>query len=658
MTRLQSTPLLPYWDLTADSLVEWCGVAAWAWLLVCAIALARAPRTPAAGARWGVGAAGLLATWLFVPHGPMEPNHHGVRMWAVLSDVSTRYLVTDAKHGGAHLWLLRQGWRLGLPDDWLALPAVAVAALSTVALGAAVGAVAGPRAGVLATAILAVWPPHARIATSLSAATFAEFGGCLAVLGVTRRAFGGGAWWTGLAVGGVALTTTVRAEWLALGPLGLAVAWVIAAIRPTRADLLAAVAPISVIALRGWTFLKSPELDIVSRPDLSLLPALMGYASTALFGAIVAPRLAARWRERSPWVGVVAIIGAAALALLAWPGGFRGVFHPWPLSNPLRLHAWAHPDITSPGWAALSVVGLAVALAAAPWRSTLAAAWLTAAIGLYAIVATYDSPSTYLRGAPATGWLLCAAAALGADRAAPAGPRGAALLGVVGALSMAATAPFLRYRWPDAEEYRMIARARAERADGVVVSLLRSDLPPGSERLAINDREFVEDGLHARRPGAGPPPPEPWLVGVDAALADPDAVIGGLWLETLACYRVVPPSPNGGPKDVFAGDRIWRIEGRPPSPTPPAPPDREPPITIIDTPCWDQPELAQGATCPRGVRPSGRPYVDPRCVAMAERFVLEPLDQAALGGGNLSGSRLHVDHPAPRVGVYLIAGRR
>jgi hypothetical protein len=652
--------MLPYWDGSADSLLEWCGVWAWLWLAICAVALAGAPPAPARAARWAAGAAGMLGALFLVPHGPMEPNHHGVRMWAVLSDVQTRYLVTDAKHGGAHLWLLRQGWRLGLPEDWVVLPAVAAAALATVALGGAVATFAGPRAGVLATAILAVWPPHARIATSLSAATFAELGACLAVLGVSRRAVGGSAWWTGLAVGGVALTTTVRAEWLALGPLLLVTTWAITGPRPTRADLLAAAAPVAIVAVRAWTFLESPELEVVSRPDLGLLPELLGFALTVAFWALVAPRLAARFASHlaDRRIGPAVLLGAAAVAVTAWPGGFYGVFHPWLPSDPLRLHAWAHPDVTSPAWAALSLVGLAVGLAAWPWRAALASAWLLVAVGLYAVVATYDSPSTYLRGAPATGWLLCAAAALGADRAAPPGRTGVALLVLVGGLAVSATAPFLRYRWPDAEEYRIIAMARAERADGVVVSLLRSDLPPGSEQLAVNDREFVEDGLHARRPGAGPPPPEPWLVGVDAALADPDAVVGGLWLETLACYRVVPPSPLGGPKDVFAGDQIWHIEGRPPSPTPPNPPDREPPITVADTPCWDQPQLADGGVCPRGVRPTGRPYVDPRCAAMAERFVLEPLDQAVLGRGDLSGSRLHVDHPAPRVGVYLIAGRR
>ncbi len=66
---------------------------------------------------------------------------------------------------------------------------------------------------------------------------------------------------------------------------------------------------------------------------------------------------------------------------------------------------------------------------------------------------------------------------------------------------------FTTYRWPDATEYALVAQARDARGDGVIVSLLRSDLPGDNRELAADDRLFVETGLHALVLEPGPPPP-------------------------------------------------------------------------------------------------------------------------------------------------------
>lgn len=664
LQRLFDLPIFPPRSLAPSAVMVWCGVSAWWWLAGCAVRLRAEPAAPGAPGRAALAGLGALVSLLVVPAGPIDPNHHGVHLWASLTDPRDMAFLTDSKHGGAHLWLWKMAALAGLPEPWFVLPAALVGAGVALAVGATTAGVAGPRAGLLATALLSLWPPHLRVTAGLSGVVVAELGAALVLLGVQRRGAGGPAAWTGVALGGVALAAGARGEWVALGPVWLAVAWLTLGAWPTREDLAAAALPAALFALRLWTFLVDPAMDIVSTPEWQLAPPILAGA-VLVVAAAAASQLGLRQLDL-PWAGPATLTAAAALTLAAWPPTFRGDFTAWPawLTGPLLVHAWAHPDITSPWWSTLSLAGLAVGLRRAPWRTALVAGWVLATTGLLAIVANFDGASTYLRAAPTTGWLLCAAAAVGADAAAPRGGLGALVLAAGTALGCAATWGFTTYRWPDADEYALLAHARAVRGDDVVVSLLRSDLPGDTRDLAAHDRLFVETGLHALVLEPGPPPPLPWLRGVDQALADPSAAVGGLWLQTLACYRVVPNGPTVRRPLLFAGDRVWEATPRYPRPPAPAPPHKPPPLTVQDAACWDQPHLALPdagpgpSRCPPNAPPSGRPYVDPRCAAMAANFTLTPLEEVSVGTGNLSGARLHVDHPAPTLGLYRITGLR
>jgi hypothetical protein len=650
----------------------WCGVLAWWWLAGCGLRLGAEPAAPSAPGRAAIAALGAVVILLCVPAGPIDPNHHGVHLWASLTDPRDVGFLTDSKHGGAHLWLWKMAAWAGVPEPWFVLPAAAVAAGACFALGAAAAAAVGPRAGLLATALLALWPPHQRVAAGLSGVIVAELGATLVLLGVQRRGAGGPAAWTGVAFGGVALAAGARGEWVALGPLWLAVAWLALGARPTRDDLVAAAFPATLVAVRiwtffavrAWTFMVDPAMDLASIAEWQLAPPILAGGILTLAAALASQLGLGQLQARG--AGAVALAAAGALTIAAWPNGFEGEFHAWPawLTGTLLVQPWAHPDLTSPWWTTLSLIGFAVGLRRAPWRTALVAGWVLAATALLAIIAKYDGASTYLRAGPTTGWLLCCVAAIGADAAAPRGRLGDLLLAAGTTIGAAATWGFTTYRWPDATEYALVAHAREARGDGVIVSLLRSDLPGDTRELAADDRLFVETGLHALVLEPGPPPPLPWLRGVDQTLADPASAVGGLWLQTLACYRVVPNGPTVRRTLLFAGDRVWEATRRYPRPPAPAPPHKPPPVTVRDAACWDQlhlalPDVGPGPSrCPPTVQPSGRPYVDPRCAAIAATFTLEPLEEVVVGTGNLSGARLHVDHPAPTLGLYRITGLR
>lgn len=636
---------------------------------------------------------GLAIARLPVP-GPWSTNNHDFGTLA-----SIEFGAWDAPaglgevHGFAPVALLRA--LRALTFDALSTPLLASGvALVTTALVGAVAMVASgrPEVGIAAVLLFGLHPALLRLAPTPS--PFVPFVGALAAMLLAVEC-----WLVSVRTASLLLAFSCglialqcRGEAFAIVPL-CGVAWIATRRRhswrqtlpPARLGLLllgsallllprlalfqeiTAVTGVPMFTSRGGVSLvqnaqRVAPLGLVAKAvSVGLLAATVGWALRLDRPPVWARRLA-------PVLVVVGVYGVLRHVLPPdghdpgfAAGGFTRVPETW--QRFIAVHGVTDPRLTDPMLVAVALVG--VTLVALTSTADGLLLLVCVAVSLLPYVGAFDTFATVTRTSLAgvATFSVAASAAL----AIGAGPWSRGLTPLL-ALGLAAYAlgprvGWVSYAWPMQQEYAILAAA-ADRTDpSPRVILGVRDVPPGVDPGTWDwiYRGYAPDLLAL----SGVP-----VVPVQQALADPEAVVGGLWVRSLACARGVFVDPVQTPGVPI--DR-WLIDGRPMefSPFWLRPGKGDDMDLDLALPCWRTPwtqvcldpdeQPCTRWTCDAFTvaQTLGQPgYQDPMCRAMEERFVLELVEARVVADGNLSGPfGVEVD-PNALVGTWRITGVR
>lgn len=657
-------------------------------LLVPALRGASWPEAVRSRTLWGtLGGAAIVQLVLWatvVPHAWWHPNAHDT--WIeieILHDGPWRGAALGAFHGytlhaAYRLVTAALGgarWTLYVGPELLALAgAVALAVWVALSTGRA-------RAAGLAGAAWMLWPVMLRLSgtTSFYVPLTALLMTALVLVEVhLRRADLAAVPAIGVAT---LLTMTTHVEMLVLAPVLVASWWLARAPRdalttwrrPDVALLALGLGACLAPHLRNFVPYAQAGLPAAAAGDGLLArlwhtPAIGGIlAGAALAAAVGATGFSRRLAGPARRVAVALLWGAGACLwlrrpVLSWPSG--GDLAPAPGAWP-DLSAFFHPGVSPALWTPFVMVGLAWAAVQRPALVGLAAV-VTASSGLVH-VPIYDSFASYVRMAPAAGWVWVALAALGADVVVSWLPwRGAALAAGVAWLGLALGGlGWVGARYPAQVEQALLQDAVAEMGPGAAVAMpTLEDLPaPVRAQFATRRRDYAPD----------------WVVAQGARVVPLTAAVGAdsparWYLRTLACLQVITASDaraEGLPK-VAVGARVFRTtpgfdegvsrdEAR----------DLRKVSRALDRmlPCLAPgtasclvpgPEACALWGCAAGVSGPSAPvdWLDPACEAVERTLVLTPVIEREVPVPDADTEHGTIQHRHARIGLYRVDGRR